>query len=82
MPASTLCDCNHPSHAADACTGLVTRHFGGGSNVNGAPHGEWDADDQPCRCDLPPLCEVHAFDRVDNDLLSCAVCGEITEAVR
>ena len=46
------CDCGHPVHAEYACTGLVSLHFPGGTNANGGPYGEWDADDQPCRCDL------------------------------
>lgn len=72
MPA-LVCDCNHPTHAADACTGVVgVKIAGWGATDGGDGEGR-------CTCDLPPLCEVHAFDRVDNDLLSCAVCGEIKE---
>lgn len=44
-------ECGHPFHSY-ACGQTVTLHFGGGSNAAGAPYGESDADDQPCRCEM------------------------------
>ena len=53
--ALTCTDCPHHEHEPFKCEGLITRHFSGWSNVNGAPYGAWDADDQPCPCDVGPL---------------------------